>query len=117
MSESLQTGGLSKEQYFLMCEQMRIEPNPEEIPIGYDDLDYESQLALRIFQLLPDKVEGMGGSWMGKDFSGLGTFLDIFEVDDRRQFIDLLSVLISETSEHYRRQQKQNAQKGKKGRR
>lgn len=98
-----------------MCDQMNIEPNPEEIPIDYSDLDIEGQKVLRIFNLLPDKVEGMGGTWLGKDFAGLGTFLDIYEIEDRVHFMDMLSILIHETGEHYRRQQKQNAQR-KKGR-
>ena len=100
-----------------MCEMMGTEPIPEEIPLEYNDLDYDCQLALKVFNLLPDNIEGMGGSWLGKDFSGLGTFLDIYEIEDRQQFMELLMVLITATGDHHKRQQKQNAGKKSKGRR
>jgi hypothetical protein len=55
----------------------------------------------------------MSGSWLGKDYSGLGIFLDVYEVVDRQRVLDLLMILVSETDTHYKRQQKQNAQKSK----
>ena len=94
---------------------MGIEPDPNEIPIEIESLSYESQIALTIFRSLPDKLEGMSGSWLGKDFSGLGTILDIYEVDNRRLVFDLMNILIVETSKHYQREQKQKAsRKGRK---
>ena len=96
-----------------MCEQMGTEPIPEEIPIEYTDLDMNCQLALKLFNMLPDNIDGMSGSWLGKDYSGLGTFLDVYEVVDRQRVLDLLMILVSETDAHYKRQQKQNAQKSK----
>jgi hypothetical protein len=113
----LQSGGVTKDQYFLMCELMGTDPNPDEIPLEYNDLDYECQLALKVFNLLPDNIEGMGGTWLGKNFSGLGTFIDIYEIDDKQQFMELLTVLITATAEHHRRQQKQQNSKKSKGRR
>ena len=96
-----------------MCEQMGTEPIPEEIPIEYTDLDMNCQLALKLFNMLPDNIDGMSGSWLGKDYSGLGIFLDVYEVVDRQRVLDLLMILVSETDAHYKRQQKQNAQKSK----
>ena len=63
--------------------------------------------------MLPDNIDGMSGSWLGKDYSGLGIFLDVYEVVDRQRVLDLLMILVSETDAHYKRQQKQNAQKSK----
>ena len=91
-----------------MCEQMGTEPIPEEIPIEYTDLDMNCQLALKLFNMLPDNIDGMSGSWLGKDYSGLGIFLDVYEVVDRQRVLDLLMILVSETDAHYKRQQKQN---------
>jgi hypothetical protein len=96
-----------------MCEQMGNEPIPEEIPIDYGDLDFNCQMALKIFNMLPDNIEGMSGSWLGKDFSGLGTLLEVYEVDERAKVLDLIMILISETDKHYKQQQKQKAQKSK----
>jgi len=97
----------------MMCEQMGTTPIESEIPIDYSDLAYESQIALAIFNLLPDSVAGMSGTWLGKDYSGLRTFMDIHEVQDEMLFLTLLSVLVQETSEHYSRKQKEQQQKSK----
>lgn len=96
-----------------MCEQMGTDPIPEEIPIEYTDLDFNGQLALKIFNMLPDNIEGMSGSWLGKDFSGLGVLLDVYEVVERQKVLDLMMILISETDAHYKRQQQAKAQKSK----
>jgi len=92
---------------------MGTDPIPEEIPIEYTDLDFNGQLALKIFNMLPDNIEGMSGSWLGKDFSGLGVLLDVYEVVERQKVLDLMMILISETDAHYKQQQKQKAQKSK----
>ena len=104
---------MTKEHYFLMCEQMGEEPNPEDIPLDYEDLNFDCQMALKIFNMLPDNIEGMNGTWLGKDYSGLGTFLDVYEVVDKQKILDLMMILVQETSNHYAQQQKQRAQRSK----
>ena len=54
-----------------MCEQMGWEPKDEEIPKDPSDLSYNVQCALILYEALPDIWEGMSGSWMGKNYSGL----------------------------------------------
>ena len=97
----------------MMCDMMGTDPISEEIPVDFEDLDYESQLAVKVFNILPDNVEGMSGSWLGKDFSGLGTLIDVYEIEDKKQFIELITILVVETSAHYTRQQIAKAQKSK----
>jgi len=98
-----------------MCEQMGIEPDPNEIPLDLNDLSYEAQLAIKIFNSLPDKVEGMSGSWLGKDYAGLGILFDIYEVENRQEVFELMALLTHETDTHYRQQQKQKSKsKGRK---
>lgn len=94
---------------------MGIEPDPNEIPTDVEDLSYESQKALIIFRALPDKIEGMSGTYVGKDYSGLGTLLEIYEVEDKKHVFELINILSIETQKHYQREQQQKA-RTKKGR-
>ena len=89
-----------------MCEQMGTEPDPEFIPLEPNDLDYESQMALKMFSVLPDRIDGASGTWLGKELSGLGTFLEVFEVDYPRRVCELLFIIVSEADAYYRQQQK-----------
>jgi hypothetical protein len=111
---------MTSEQYFAMCEQMGWEPREDEIPKDLASLNYESQIALILFNMLPDRIEGMSGSWLGKEFSCLETFMNIYEVENRREILDLIMTIHRVYDEHYRQQQKmkESVSKGKaKGRR
>jgi hypothetical protein len=106
---------MTAEQYFAMCEQMGWEPKEEEIPKDLGTLPYDCQIALILFNMLPDRVEGMGGSWLGKDFSCLEVFMNIYEIENRREVLDLIMVIQRGYDEHYRQQQKmkESVSKGK----
>jgi hypothetical protein len=97
---------MTQEQYYLMCEQMGWEPREDEIPKDLGSLPYTSQLAVILFNILPDLIEGMNGLWLGKDYSCLETFMNIYEVDDRREVLDLILVAHGVYEEHYRQQSK-----------
>jgi hypothetical protein len=97
---------MSREQYLEMCEQMGWEPEEEEIPIDYVDLEEKSQQALRLFNILPDKIEGMNGVWLGKDYSGIGDIMQIYQIPLDKDIFDLLQVCIKEASDHYENQRK-----------
>ena len=42
-----------------MCEQMGWEPDPDEMPLNFENLSYEAAIAVTLFQVLPDKIDGM----------------------------------------------------------
>lgn len=90
-----------------MCEQMGWEPIEEEIPVDPASFDLEVQQALVLLNTLPDKWEGMSGTWMGKDYSGLSAILDIYEVGDRRQVFELLQIAEAELGKFYAQKQKE----------
>ena len=48
-------------------------PTPQDYP-------YEVQVAFLLHDLLPDKWDGMSGSYMGKEYSSLELLLDTWEV-------------------------------------
>ena len=90
-----------------MCEQMGWEPSEEEMPLDASTLDINAQYALILLNNLPDKWEGMSGTWMGKDYSGLAAIMDIYEIEDRRDVFELLKVAEDELGKYYRQKQKE----------
>ena len=88
-------GGMNIEQYLQMCEQM-----------GWD-LSYNVQCSLVLFNSLPDIYAGMSGSWVGKDYSGLASIMDIYSMDNKREIFALLKLAEVEYGKWYAEQQKQ----------
>ena len=80
------------------------EPVEEDIPIEPGDLSFETQQALMLFNILPDKIEGMNGLWLGKEFSGIGDIFDFYEIEDRREVFELLTYIIGQYNTYYERQ-------------
>ena len=109
---------MDTEQYFQMCEQMGWEPKEEELPKDPAYLSYNVQCTLVLYNALPDKWEGMSGSWMGKDYSGLMDIMNIYEIDNKREVFDLLKIAEGEASKFYAEKQKQqeSLSKAKRGR-
>ena len=83
---------------------MGTEPVEEDIPIEPGDLSFETQQALMLFSVLPDKIEGMNGIWLGKEFSGIGDIFDFYEIEDRREVFELLTYIIGQYNAYYEKQ-------------
>jgi hypothetical protein len=109
---------MNADQYFEMCEQMGWEPKEEEIPIDPSTLSMEAQQALLVLNALPDKWEGMSGTWMGKDYAGLEAIFNIYEIEDRRAVFELLRAGESEMSSYYaqKRKEQESLSKAQRGR-
>lgn len=90
----------------MLCEQMGYEPEEENMPIDPSDLSYNVQQSILLFQTLPDRIEGMAGSWLGKDYSGLIDIMDIYDIDDKRRVFDLLQICIMEAHKYYEQERK-----------
>ena len=82
-----------------------------EIPLDINDLSYNCQQAVFLFNVLPDKIEGMNGVWMGKEYGGLTDIMNIYEMVDRKNVLDLLQVCIREASKVYEKQREQAQKK------
>lgn len=67
-----------------MCEQLEKEPDPNEMPVTEAMFPLEVQQAFYVFSLMPDKWEGMAGSYMGKDWSALPALLSIYDIEDKK---------------------------------
>lgn len=92
---------MTADQYIEMCEQMGWEVDEDQIPKDPSELPLEAQQALILLNSLPDNFEGMSGTWMGKDYSGLAAIMDIYDIDDRKTVFELLKVAEIEMSKYY----------------
>ena len=94
------------------------EPDEDRMPIDPSNLSLEAQQALVLLNALPDNWEGMSGTWMGKDYSGLLAIMDIYEIEDRRTVFELLQQCEQELGKYYRQKQKEqeSLSKAKRGR-
>ena len=92
-------GQLPLDTYLELCDQKGIEPDPDEMPPTTEDYPYEVQVAFLLHDLLPDRWDGMSGSYFGKDMSALGTLLDVYEVEDKRNTIFWIKAIEAKNSE------------------
>lgn len=104
---------MSQDQYIDMCEQMGWEPDEKQMPKDPSTLSFEIQQALLLLNVLPDKWEGMSGTWLGKDYAGLDAILRIYEIDKPRDVFDLLQVAEKELGDYYAHKQKEKESLGK----
>jgi hypothetical protein len=77
------------------------------MPKDPSTLSFEIQQALLLLNVLPDKWEGMSGTWLGKDYAGLDTILRIYEIDKPRDVFELLQVAEKELGDYYAHKQKE----------
>ena len=92
--------GMTKEQYFEMCNMLGSEPVDSEIPVEIDDFPHEVQQAINIYFRLRDEWDTMNGVYLGKSYTSIGEIFDIFEVEksSRRFYLEWISTLDSARS-------------------
>ena len=97
---------------------MGVEPKEEDIPKDPSTFSLEAQQALVVMNALPDNWDGMNGVWLGKDYSGLGDILDIFDISSKREVFELLKICEEELSKYYtqKRKEQEALSKAKRGR-
>ena len=82
--------GMTKDQYFEMCEMLGSEPVDSEIPVEFEDFPDIVQQAFIVYNKLRDDWDTMNGVYMGKSYQGLQEIFEIYEIDrdDRKMFLD-----------------------------
>lgn len=72
-----------------MCEALGSEPVEEDIPVEFADLPDEVQQSLEVYSYLPDRWEGMSGTFLGKDYSIVFDLFNTFDIvgNDIRQLL------------------------------
>ena len=64
-----------------------------------EDFPSEVQVAFFVHDLLPERWDGSSGYYMGKDYSPLGTLLDVWEVEDKKIIIYFIKHIEARNSE------------------
>lgn len=104
--------GMTKEQYFSMCEQMGTEPVEQDIPVEFEDFPSEIQLALTIYRILRDEWEFVGGNYLGKNINGIFEVFSAYDIEpcDRRFYLELIHIIdnirIGEIRKHRKAEEK-----------
>ena len=85
--------GMTKDQYFEMCEALGTQPLDSEIPLEIDDFPSEVQEAFAVHSSLQDNWDTMNGHYLGKDLSMfLTVYRDILHlpIEDIKVYFDLV---------------------------
>lgn len=69
-----------------------LEPDPSRMPLGYEDLCLDNQLAFNIYNRLGNRVYGDVG-FTGKDYTNLPILIEVYDVVDKALLLDKLSIM------------------------
>jgi hypothetical protein len=87
--------GMTKDQYFEMCEMLGSEPLDSEIPVEFEDFPLEVQQAFNAYRMLRDEWDTMNGNYLGKSLIGVKDVLEATEIEQSEQkFIIMLIRMI-----------------------
>jgi len=85
---------MTREKYFKLCEQLNKEPDEDEIPPELSDFPADVQKAIIIFNKLGDRMYPDVG-YLGKDYTQLPLYMDVYEVSNKQMFLEVLLLLDS----------------------
>ena len=98
---------MTRAKYLEMCEQLNKEPRDDEIPPDWEDFPDIVHDAINTFNSLGDRVYPDIG-FMGKDYTNLPYFTEMYDIIDTEFFLEILSWLdsraIKKSSEELKRQ-------------
>lgn len=83
---------MTKDKYLEMCEAMGTEPIEDQIPPSFEDFPDLVQVAFKIYYMLRDIWDPMGGNYLGKDTTVLFEFFRLYELEHNEQLL-LLSFI------------------------
>ena len=99
--------GMTRDRYLELCEQMGNEPVEEEIPPSWEDFPEMVVNAVATFNSMGDRIQAEVG-YIGKDYTNLNHYLEVYGVEDKEFFLQLLNWLdaraIKKSSEEMKRQ-------------
>ena len=110
--------GMTRDRYLELCEQMGNEPLEEEIPPDWEDLPDIMVYAVNTFNMMGDRVYADIG-YTGKDYTNVNHYIELYGIEDKEYFFQLLSWLdsraIKKSSEDMKRQYEKAKRQSKSG--
>lgn len=101
---------MTKDRYLNMCEQLNEEPDPERMPPGIEDFPDLVIEAINTYNGMSDNVAAEMG-FIGKDYTNLPHYMEIYEVEDKELFLEILSFLESRAIKHSQEMMKKERDK------
>lgn len=83
---------MTRDRYLTMCEQLGKEPVDEEIPPDWEDFPDIVIQAFNTFNMMGDRIVADIG-YVGKDYTNLPIFMEVWGVEDKELFLDILHFL------------------------
>ena len=62
------------------------------MPVDLSGMPDEVQTAFFMFGFLPDVWEGMSGTYMGKDWSSLEYFFNLYEIEEQKVIVTFMKL-------------------------
>jgi hypothetical protein len=76
----------------MLMEERGLDPDPDKIPVGYEDLSYDAQLCLNIYGRLGNRVYGDVG-FVGKDYTNLPILIKFHEIVNTDFLLEMLNII------------------------
>lgn len=89
---------MTREKYYMVCEQTGQEPNPDKVPPEIQDFPMDVQKAVTLFNMLGDRIYPDIG-YLGKDYTQLETYMGVYEIQNKKMFLEALLRLDAKTRE------------------
>lgn len=105
---------MTKDQYYEMCEMLGNEPVDADIPVEFSDLATITQDTMELYGYLPDRWEGMSGTFMGKDYSivfDLFVAHEVLNKPEQRLMLKIMSTIDKIRSDIIAKKQKERENK------
>ena len=81
--------GISRDTYLKLCDQMNMEPDESKMPPIVEDFPEDIQKAVILFNKLGDRIYPDIG-YIGKDYTKLSNFMEFYEVQNKKLFLEAL---------------------------
>lgn len=89
------------------------EPDPDKMPLSTSVFPEEVQAAFFVFNLMPDKWDGMAGAYLGKEWSSFEYIVKIYDLGNARD-IFFFTKIYENLLVKYRSKQAEEKQKAEK---
>lgn len=108
---------MTRDKYLEICSRMGDEPDPEKLPPVLSDLPESIQVALEIYEKLPDNFTGGRiSTYSGKNIAALPVLLDIYLITDHQSRMEITETILHLDRQNVKEsidQAKQQLQKSK----